>query len=146
MLAVPRPGPAVCPVRGRVRWPLPALRLVPVGPYRVGACVVSPSPFHPETLAQGRAHKCQDPGRLSPCPIVAPGHVCPERGTCRRRKGGRAGPPVPCTCTPDPADLAELWAGRARMAAARLAAGVALDALDREALARLDTSAGETAA
>jgi hypothetical protein len=35
---------------------------------------------------------------------------------------------------PDPVDIAEIWAGRARMARARQAAGRPLDRLDRQAL------------
>lgn len=40
----------------------------------------------------------------------------------------------PCDCPPLPAVVADLWAGKARMAAARAAAGVPLNDLDREAL------------
>lgn len=63
---------------------------------------------HPEELARARAH-----GR-----------------DCRHR------PDEPCTARPDERDLDELWAGRARMATARAAAGVDLDRIDREALYR----------
>jgi hypothetical protein len=40
----------------------------------------------------------------------------------------------PCDCPPHPAVLADLWEGKARMAAARTAAGLPLDDLDRQAL------------
>jgi len=40
----------------------------------------------------------------------------------------------PCDCPPSPAVLADLWAGKARMAAACAAAGLPLDDLDRQAL------------
>lgn len=43
---------------------------------------------------------------------------------------------APCTCTPDPDDLDAVWAGRARMAHARQAAGVPLDDIDRQAITR----------
>jgi hypothetical protein len=69
--------------------------------------------FHPETVAATHAHRRDCGGRTHP-----PGEECPAR--------------------PDPADVADTWAGRARMAAARLAAGRLLDDLDRQALTRLD--------
>jgi hypothetical protein len=68
---------------------------------------------HPDDIARRRAH-----GRR-PC-VIAPG--------------------TPCVCRPDPADLAEVWSGRARMAAARRDAGRPLDDIDRQALRRLDTT------
>lgn len=43
---------------------------------------------------------------------------------------------APCTCRPDPTDLAELWDGRIRMARARNAAKQALTPTDIEALNR----------
>lgn len=66
--------------------------------------------FHPDAIAAARAHKrdCAGPH--------APGDTCPAK--------------------PDPDDVAQIWAGRARMAAARRDAGVPLDAIDREALRR----------
>jgi hypothetical protein len=67
--------------------------------------------FHPETIAATRAHQRHCGGRTHPH-----GEVCPAR--------------------PDPEDLAAIWAGRARMAAARRAAGRPLDDLDRQALVR----------
>lgn len=70
--------------------------------------------FHPETIATTRAHQRATAG------------ACPA-------KTDRA---EPCACRPDPDDLAEVWAGRARMARARKAAGAPLDDIDREALAQ----------
>jgi hypothetical protein len=67
--------------------------------------------LHPEAIARDRAHH-----RARRCPAKA------SRGH------------KPCTCQPDPADLADVWAGRARMARARQAAGLDLNRLDREAL------------
>lgn len=72
------------------------------------------SPFHPEAIATARAHQ------------RAAAADCPAK-TDRSE---------PCVCRPDSDDLAEVWAGRARMARARQVAGVALDDVDREALAR----------
>lgn len=62
---------------------------------------------HPERVAQERAHlrRCRGPHKDGRCPAV-----------------------------PDPDVLAELWAGRARMARARQAAGAFLDDVDRHAL------------
>jgi hypothetical protein len=68
---------------------------------------------HPERIARARAHSAR------------------HRGACANDRD-RA---EPCDCAPFPAGLAALWAGRARMAAARAAAGRPLDDLDREALA-----------
>jgi hypothetical protein len=62
--------------------------------------------FHPEAIARQRAHQ----------------------------RGCTHGPDTRCPAVPDPGDLAELWAGRARMATARLTAGQPLDRLDRHAL------------
>jgi hypothetical protein len=67
--------------------------------------------FHPETIATARAHDRDWPESK---------HRCDK----------------PCTAKADPADTDALWAGRARMATARLAAGVPLDDLDHEALRR----------
>jgi hypothetical protein len=69
--------------------------------------------FHPHTIAATRAHQHHCGTRTHPL-----GETCPAR--------------------PDPADVAEVWTGRARMAAARRAAGQPLDDLDRQALTRLD--------
>ena len=69
--------------------------------------------FHPETIAATHAHRRDCGGRTH-----TPGEECP--------------------CRPGPADVAEIWAGRARMADARRAADRPLDDLDRQALARLD--------
>jgi hypothetical protein len=69
--------------------------------------------FHPDTIAATRAHQHHCGTRAHPT-----GETCPAQ--------------------PDPADVAGIWAGRARMAAARRAAGVPLDDLDRQALVRLD--------
>ena len=67
--------------------------------------------FHPDTIAAARAHDRD-------CPVA------------RHRKGER------CTAVVDRADLAEVWAGRARMARARHAAGRPLSLVDLEALRR----------
>jgi len=80
------------------------------------------SPFHPEAIARDHAH--------------AAGGRCGARPALRATTTRAAAPAVPCTCTPSPAELAEAWEGRRRMARARQVAGVALDALDVEALAR----------
>jgi hypothetical protein len=69
--------------------------------------------FHPETIAATHAHRRDCGGGTHPA-----GEECPAQ--------------------PDPADVADIWAGRARMAAARLAAGRPLDDLDRQALVCLD--------
>jgi hypothetical protein len=68
---------------------------------------------HPERIAQARAHSACD------------------RGACAHDQDRTQ----PCDCEPAPAEVAALWAGRARMAAARAAAGQLPDDLDREALA-----------
>jgi hypothetical protein len=68
--------------------------------------------FHPDTVAATRAHQRNCGGRT---------HLAGET----------------CPAQPDPDDVAGIWAGWARMAAARRAAGVPLDDLDRQALARL---------
>lgn len=65
---------------------------------------------HPDTIARARAHDRTCPARH------------PESEACPAQV--------------DAEDLAELWDGRARMAAARGAAGVPLDDIDLEALAR----------
>lgn len=110
-------------------------------------------PFHPETLAKAHAHETR------------------QRGECEidtgRSKVERAA--LTCTCRPDPAYLAEVWSGRARMARARLVAGYLtargplvvdgddnsapaiirvgpLNALDREALTRAAQSGPTPAA
>jgi hypothetical protein len=69
---------------------------------------------HPDAIARRRAHD------RTP--------TCPARG--------KAGTVADCTCHPDPDDLNEVWAGRARMAAARGDAGQPLDDIDRQALRR----------
>jgi hypothetical protein len=73
--------------------------------------------FHPRAIAATRAHQ-----RTPTCPA--------------RKSKGRE----PCTCVPDPVDIAEIWAGRARMARARRAAGIPLDRLDHEAIRRQETT------
>lgn len=75
----------------------------------------------PDTIARNRAHA--DPRRAR--------GTCPADPTGRQKRGGG-----PCACTPDPADLADVWAGRARMAWARHDAGQPLDAHDEQAIAR----------
>lgn len=67
--------------------------------------------FHPATIAAHRAHV--------------------------RHCGGRPHAGGPCPAMVEPSDLEAVWSGRARMARARRAAGVALDAADRAALARV---------
>jgi hypothetical protein len=78
--------------------------------------------FHPETIARARAHQRRHPG------------------TCAADRDRAAG----CDCRPDPADLAAICAGLARMATARHAAGQPLDDLDRQALDRELTRGAET--
>jgi hypothetical protein len=72
--------------------------------------------LHPQAIARDRAHQ-----RTPTCPA-------------RKPQGGE------CTCAYDPLDLADVWAGRARMARARTAAGLTLNRLDREALQRQETT------
>jgi hypothetical protein len=74
--------------------------------------------FHPDTIAAARAHE----------------RSC----TGKHRKG------EPCTATVDPDDLAALWAGRARMARARRAAGQPLNDVDLDALRRAELHAVPT--
>jgi hypothetical protein len=74
--------------------------------------------FHPDTIAATRAHQRHCGSRTHPV-----GETCPAR--------------------PEPDDIAAVWAGRARMAAARRAAGQPLDDLDRQALARLDDTGAD---
>ena len=71
--------------------------------------------LHPRAIALDRAHQ-----RTPTCPA-------------RKPKGGE------CTCAYDPLDLADVWAGLARMATARRAAGAPLNRLDHEALQRQET-------
>ena len=61
-------------------------------------------------------------------------HQARRRGVCSN-DNDRA---QPCDCPPAPALLAGLWDGKARMAAARRAAGRPLADLDHQALARVD--------
>ena len=72
--------------------------------------------FHPETVAATRAHNRGCGGRTH-----AAGEACPAR--------------------PDREERTGIWAGRARMAAARRGAGQPLDDIDRQALARHDPGA-----
>lgn len=81
------------------------------------------NPFHPESIATTRAHNRRPPGTCA---------------SDEKRHPGR------CDCRPDPDDLAEVWAGRARMAGGRRAAGAPLDATDVEALRRIGEAAGVT--
>jgi hypothetical protein len=74
--------------------------------------------FHPDTIAARRAH---------------------DRHCTSAHKDGE-----PCPAVVDPDDLAELWAGRARMARARRAAGQPRDRLDLAALDRHDGPDRET--
>jgi hypothetical protein len=68
--------------------------------------------FHPDVVARSRAHErhCRDEAA---------------------HKGDE-----PCPAEADPDDLEAIWAGRARMAWARVAAGVAVDRIDQEAIER----------
>jgi hypothetical protein len=70
--------------------------------------------FHPETIAAARAH---------------------ERSCSSKHSKGED-----CPARVDPDDLAALWAGQARMARARRAAGQLLNAIDVEALDRAERS------
>lgn len=69
-----------------------------------------PRLFHPDTIATTRAHNRDCAGK--------------------HRKGDS------CPAVADPADLAQVWAGRARMARARQAASQPLTVVDLEALRR----------
>lgn len=71
--------------------------------------------FHPVTEARSRAH-------------------ARNQGSCPAN--GRDGNVADCSCEPTEQELAEEWSGRARMAAARRAAGMSLSAIDRQALDR----------
>jgi hypothetical protein len=57
-------------------------------------------------------------------------HQARRRGSCSKDSNRTQ----PCDCPPLPTVLADLWAGKARMAAARAAAGLPLNDLDRQAL------------
>lgn len=70
---------------------------------------------HPEEIARSRAHASR------------------ERRTVHRCASADG---APCDCPPGLGDLADVWRGRARMAAARRAAGQPLDPTDHEALRR----------
>lgn len=71
--------------------------------------------FRPDVIARRRQHARRD---RRPCPAD-------DRTTTPRPA---------CECTPPAEDLAAVWAGRRRMAAAREAAGKPLDDVDRAAL------------
>jgi hypothetical protein len=71
--------------------------------------------FHPDTIAAVRAH---------------------DRHCAGKHRRGET-----CTAQVDPDDLAALWAGRARMARARRAAGQPLNDVDHEALRRAELRA-----
>lgn len=93
-------------------------------------------PFHPETIARYREHtrprsKHPYPENRFAVDRLRPRPPCPADDP-------RALPSTPCTCAPDPDDLAEVWAGRARMARARADVGLSLTALDRQAIALAD--------
>lgn len=81
---------------------------------RKGGAVDTSQRSHPYNIARDRAHTAG----LQPCPA--------------RKDAANAA----CTCQPGDADLEAVWRGRARMAAARQAAGTMLDAIDRQALDR----------
>lgn len=61
--------------------------------------------------------------------------ICAARAH-EQQCGGAHKDGAPCTAVPTPEDVDAVWAGRARMAAARRAAGLLLNSTDREALAR----------
>jgi hypothetical protein len=75
--------------------------------------------FHPETIARSRAHDRRRPG------------------SCASDRGAQAhGKRQPCDCPIDPDDLDEVWGGVARMARARRTAGLPLNPIAQEAIAR----------
>ena len=76
--------------------------------------------FHPNTIAQHRAHERRRPGTCAK-----------DQADSKTERLGTA-----CSCRPDPEDLAAIWAGRARMARARRSTGQPLDDIDRQALTR----------
>jgi hypothetical protein len=76
--------------------------------------------FHPNAIGKARAHERRVRGT---CGIDA--------ATSKKERRELA-----CTCVVDPADLADIWAGRARMAAARRVVGAPLDRIDIEAIER----------
>lgn len=80
-------------------------------------------------------------GRWAPQPAAAPARPAKPRTVGTYDWRHRSHPDVIADDrarqrggAPDPADHAEVWAGRARMASARRAAGVHLDEADRLAL------------
>lgn len=72
--------------------------------------------FHPDDIAQGRAHKDR------------------QKGTCASDDKRNA---LPCDCRPGPELVADAWAGRARMARARLLGRRQIRSTD-ETVRRLD--------
>lgn len=88
-------------------------------PPRKGGHVDMAALFHPETIARTRAHADPDTRTL---------HRCATRDD----------PDAACDCPPHLGQLDNVWAGRARMAAARRDAGMPLDQADRHALTRTE--------
>lgn len=103
-----RRSPAPTLERGRAVRECDRLRPAPLDD-AVRLRQVAEALFHPETIAKSRAHD----------------RDCDH------------GPKETCLAEPDPADLQLIWTGRARMARARHAAGVALDRVDQEAIRRM---------
>lgn len=78
-----------------------------------------------------------------PAPPIPPQPQAKSDGTCSvcgKPRGAHSGKVCPPCALPvehhDAERTADCWEGRARMAAARQAAGVPLDDIDRQALAR----------
>lgn len=103
------------PMDTRANLPSDQIRSIPAS---VAPSITARSAAHPETIAKSRAHRDRRKGSCAD-------DIPETRGTC--------------TCQPDPDDLRQVWAGRARMAKARRVALEpfdALDATDLEALER----------
>lgn len=97
-------------------------------------------PAHPAALVHGNRGGGWIPPK-SARPAAAPKQEAdPTCGVCGRRYSAHSGDLCPVCRHPvehhDPAATAACWAGRARMAAARRAAGLDLNAVDVEALER----------
>lgn len=79
--------------------------------------------------------------RSRPGPLTRPDEIARDRVHRERAAGSCAvdrDKTAACDCRPGKGEVAAAWAGRARMAAARQAAGAVLDEVDREALDRTD--------
>lgn len=88
-----------------------------------------------------RKHRKTWPELLDQTLLFTPETVCATRAH-EQQCAGRHPDGEPCTAVPTAADVAAVWAGRARMAEARVAAGRPLDANDRRALDRARTAEG----